>query len=183
MAYDYEKMQKSVKLFFEAIGDDPSREGIKDTPKRVADMYAETMNGYFLDINEHDRMFENEEDYNGPVIVKNVELYSLCEHHLQPFIGEISIAYLPKNKVIGLSKLVRVARIYAKRPQVQERMTQQIVDNLHDILQPVWTVVRYEAEHFCMRCRGVRVKGSTTVTQTHRGGNMVYPVPDNVFSI
>lgn len=167
--FDIDKMEESVKLFFEAIGDDPNREGIRDTPRRVAKMYAETMNGYFLDPKNFVTEFENDGKYLGPVILKNAELYSVCEHHLQMFSGNISIAYQPGDKIIGLSKLLRIARVYAKRPQVQERLTNQVANSLQEILSPQWLVVRYEAEHYCMRVRGVRVKDSTTVTLAGHG--------------
>lgn len=178
MAYDHKKMEEAIKLWFEAIGDDPNRDGIKDTPKRVAKMYAETMNGYDLKPEDFVTKFENEGNYYGPVILKNAELYSQCEHHLQPFTGHISIAYRPGEKIVGLSKLLRVARVYAKRPQVQERLTKQISDALKELLDPEWVVVRYEAEHHCMKVRGVRVNGATTVT-VHGHGNY----PKDIFSV
>lgn len=164
MSIDTEKMEESVRLFFEAIGDDPNRDGIKDTPKRVAKMYAETMNGYFLKPEDFITTFENDGGYDGPVILRDAEFYTVCEHHLQPFAGTIDIAYRPGERIIGLSKLLRVSRVYAKRPQVQERLTREVADALNRVLDPEWVVVRIRAEHHCMKLRGVRINGSSTET-------------------
>lgn len=167
--YDFEKMKESVRLFFEAIGDDPNRDGIKDTPERVAKMYKETMNGYFLDPRDYLTKFENDGGYHGPVILRDAELYTVCEHHLQPFAGTIDIAYQPGEHIIGLSKLLRVARVYAKRPQVQERLTQEVSAAINELLEPAWCFVRIRAEHHCMKLRGVRVNGSYTETYAGYG--------------
>lgn len=175
---DVPMLEESIKLFFQAIGDDIDRDGIKDTPARVAKMYAETMNGYFLDPSDFITTFENEEHYHGPVILRDAEFYTVCEHHLQPFAGTIDIAYEPSNAIVGLSKLLRVARVYAKRPQVQEKLTKQVATALNDLLQPTWVVVRIKAEHHCMKLRGVRVNGSYTVT---RYGYGTYP--NDIFNV
>lgn len=174
---DKEKLEESVRLFLEGIGEFPDRPDLVDTPRRVAEMWMETLNGHTIDPKEYVKEFPSG-SYDGPVILKDAELYSMCAHHLQPFIGHISIAYKPVGKVVGLSKLLRIARVYAKRLQTQEVMTQQIADTLNELLEPEWVVVRYEAEHFCMRMRGTRIKGSITVTQTGYGR---YPV--DVFKI
>ena len=173
---DKKMLEQSVRLFFEAIGDDPTRDGIKDTPARVAKMYAETMNGYFLDPADFITTFENEENYHGPVILRDAEFYTVCEHHLQPFAGTIDLAYEPGDHIVGLSKLLRVARVYAKRPQVQEKLTKQVATALNELLQPSWVVVRIKAEHHCMKLRGVRISGSHTVTKYGYGNH-----PDNIF--
>lgn len=168
-------LKQSVRLFLEGIGDDPEREGLKDTPKRVAEAWNTCFSGYDEKPEDFVTTFDNPQ-YDGPVILKNAELYTFCEHHIQPIIGEIDIAYQPQDRIIGLSKLVRISRVYAKRLQVQERMTQQIADALNDILKPEWVIVRYTAEHFCMRIRGVRVKESTTTTRAGHG-----PYPSDIF--
>lgn len=177
-APDMAKLKESVKLFLEGIGEDPTRSDLRDTPKRVAEMYAEIYSGYYQEPKDFITEFDNENGYDGPVILKNAELYSSCAHHLQPFIGHVSIAYQPKDKILGLSKLLRVARVYAKRLQVQERLTKEIADALQELLDPEWVVVRYEAEHYCMRLRGVRVKDSSTVTLYGHG-----KYPKKVFSL
>ena len=162
-----EKIEQSVTLLLEAIGDDPSREGLLETPKRVANMYAKILNGYEEDPVKHLKMFKPES--NDMVIVKDIPFYSFCEHHLVPFFGKVHIAYIPQNeKMTGLSKLVRMMRVYAKRPQVQERLTKQIADALTKHLSED-VMVYVEAEHMCMAMRGVRSPGTTTITSAVRG--------------
>lgn len=175
---DQAKLEQSVRLFFEGIGDDPDRDGIRDTPKRVAKMWAETMNGYTLDPAQYVTLFENDGGYRGPVVLRDAEFYTQCEHHLQPFSGTIDLAYKPGERVLGLSKLLRIARVFAKRPQVQEKLTQQIADSLMELLEPEWVYVRIKAEHHCMKLRGVRIKGSYTTTAAGHGE---YPV--DIFNI
>ena len=163
---DKKKIEKSVKLLLEAIGDNPNREGLLDTPKRVAKMYEKILNGYDEDPNKYLTTFTPES--HDMVIVKDIPFYSFCEHHLVLFTGKIHIAYIPNKKMVGLSKLVRLARVYAKRPQVQERLTRQIADILVKKLSPD-VMVYVEAEHYCMTMRGVRTPGSKTVTSAVRG--------------
>jgi len=169
--YDYEKVKKATRLLLEGIGDDPERNGLKETPDRVAAMYAEILNGYDEDskVGKYAKLFD--EETNGDmVMVKDVAFYSYCEHHLQPFFGKLAIAYIPKdNKIIGLSKLVRLARIFAKRPQVQERLTKQIAELINEKIPNRGVVVRIEAEHMCMAIRGVRTPGAKTVTMKTMG--------------
>lgn len=162
--FNYEKVKEATRLLLEGIGDDPNRDGIKETPDRVAKMYREILNGYDLNPNDFITEFDNDGDYHGPVVLRGAKFYTYCEHHLQPFVGELNIAYWPKDKVVGLSKLVRISRVFAKRPQVQERLTKQIADAIHEHLNPEWTVVKIEAEHMCMSIRGVRLPGTTTTT-------------------
>lgn len=176
--FDQEKVEEATRLLLEGIGDDPNRDGLKDTPKRVAKMYKDIFNGYDLDPNSFITEFDNDGDYHGPVILKGADFYSYCEHHLQLFAGKLNIAYSPGSRVVGLSKLVRIARVYAKRPQVQERLTQQISNSLQDLLKPDWVVIKIEAEHYCMSIRGVRVPRTTTTT-IHGHGNW----PTDVFKI
>jgi GTP cyclohydrolase I len=161
-----ELIEQSVKLLLEAIGDDPEREGLKETPGRVARMYETILNGHEEDPEKHLKMFTSESD--DMVIVKDIPFYSFCEHHLVPFFGKMHIGYIPNDKITGLSKLVRMARVYAKRPQVQERLTKQIADALVKHLSSD-VMVYIEAEHMCMSMRGVRSPGTTTVTSAVRG--------------
>lgn len=160
--YDYEKMKKATRLFIEAIGDDPEREGLIETPDRVARFYGTVLNGYDLKPEDHLKVFT--EKTRNMVIVKDIPLYSFCEHHIALFHGTISIAYVPDGKVLGLSKLVRLARVFAKRLQIQERLTDQIAEALDEALLPKGVAVRIEAEHTCMSIRGVRTPGARTVT-------------------
>lgn len=171
MKYDYEKVKKATILLLEGIGDDPNRNGLIQTPDRVARMYQEILNGYDEDSKTSKIVKLFDEETNGDmVMVKNIPFYSFCEHHLVPFFGKLSIAYIPKdNKVLGLSKLVRLARIFAKRPQVQERLTKQIAEALDKHLPNRGVAVRLEAEHLCMSIRGVRTPGATTITMKTTG--------------
>ena len=169
-----EKLEQATKMLLEAIGEDPNREGLLETPKRVAKMYAKILNGIKEDPKKHLKIFKAEA--NDMVIVKDIPFYSYCEHHLVPFFGKMHIAYIPNGKMIGLSKLIRMARVYAKRPQVQERLTRQIADALVKHLSKD-VMVYVEAEHMCMSMRGVRSPGTTTITSAVRG-KFLNP-PDN----
>lgn len=166
---DMEKMEQAVTMMLEAIGEDPSREGLVDTPKRVARMYAEVFAGLHEDPSAHLQV-QFAEDHEEMVIVKDIPLYSMCEHHLVPFYGKAHVAYIPKKgKITGLSKLARVVEGYARRPQLQERLTSQIADSIMDILDPRGVLVVIEAEHMCMTMRGVKKPGSKTLTSAVRG--------------
>jgi len=160
--FNYEKVKKATKMLLEGIGDDPNREGLIETPDRVARMYQEILNGYDIDYKKHAKLFSTKS--NDMVIVKDIPFYSYCEHHLQLFVGKLSIAYIPDGKVIGLSKLVRIARTFAKRPQIQERLTEQIHNAVDDCIPNQGIAVSIEAEHFCMSIRGVRTPGTKTKT-------------------
>jgi len=163
------KIEKAVKEILIAIGEDPNREGIKDTPKRVARMYAELFSGLHKDPAKEITIFKQEE-HEEMVMVKDIPFYSICEHHLIPFIGKAHVVYIPKKgRVTGLSKLVRVVEGYAQRPQVQEKLTSQIADTLMERLNPHGVLVIIEAEHLCMSMRGVRKPGSMTITSAVRG--------------
>lgn len=174
---DFKKLEEAGRLILEALGEDPTRDGLKDTPARFAKYYSEIMNGHFLDPKDFVTEFDNDGGYDGAVIVQDLPFYTICEHHLAPFIGTWDIAYKPGNKIVGLSKLVRIARVFQKRPQVQERLTKQIADAVDDILEPQWVAVRMRAEHFCMSTRGVRTPGSLTETMTGHGA-----YPQDVFT-
>jgi len=151
-----------------AIGEDPNREGLRETPNRVARMYAEMTSGLRVDPAEHLKTFFSEA-YDEMVILRDVPFFSMCEHHLLPFEGKAHIAYLPNGKVVGVSKLARVVDAFAQRPQVQERLTTQIADTLMQQLGAKGVVVVMEAVHSCMTCRGVKKPGSVMVTSALRG--------------
>ncbi|HEY0507180.1 MAG TPA: GTP cyclohydrolase I FolE [Blastococcus sp.] len=153
-----------------AIGEDPDRPGLQDTPGRVARAYAETFAGLWQD--PYDVLATTfDEGHDEMVLVKDIPMYSTCEHHLVPFHGQAHVGYIPgaDGRVTGLSKLARLVEVYARRPQVQERMTRQIADALYDVLKPQGVLVVIQAEHLCMAMRGVRKPGSTTVTSAVRG--------------
>ncbi|ABO50283.1 GTP cyclohydrolase I [Desulforamulus reducens MI-1] len=167
--FDLPKIEKAVKMILEAIGEDPNREGLEETPARVARMYQEIFAGLGEDPEEHlGKTFS--EEHEEMVIVKDIRLFSMCEHHLIPFIGKAHVCYIPRNgNVTGLSKLARLVNGYARRPQLQERLTKQIADAIMKRLNPYGVVVVVEAEHLCMSMRGVRSPGARTVTSAVRG--------------
>jgi len=166
---DRQKIETAVSMILEAIGENPEREGVRDTPRRVAGMYAEIFRG--MDINPQELLQVSFTEYHDElVLVKDIPLYSMCEHHLLPFYGKAHIAYIPKGgKVVGISKLARVSEAYARRPQLQERLTSQIADCIYDTLKPYGVAVIIEAEHMCMTMRGISKPGSLTVTSAVRG--------------
>lgn len=166
---DKERIQNAVREILIAVGENPDREGLLETPKRVANMYEEIFAGLTEDPKQHIKLF-NEQSNDEMVIVKDIPFYSMCEHHLLPFFGKAHIGYIPSdNKIIGLSKLARIVDIFAKKPQVQERLTSDIADFLNDNLQPKGVAVIMEAEHMCMTMRGARAAGSKTQTSALRG--------------
>ncbi|MCU1500060.1 MAG: cyclohydrolase [Acidimicrobiales bacterium] len=167
---DQPRIERAVREILEAIGEDPERDGLLATPSRVARMYAEICSGLHEDPTEH-LVTTFEAHHDEMVMVRDIPLYSLCEHHLAPFIGMAHVAYIPNGggRVIGLSKFARLIDGYARRPQVQERLTSQIADALEASLEPRGVMVVIEAEHLCMSMRGVRKAGSTTVTSAVRG--------------
>ena len=165
---DLERIQRAVREILIAVGEDPDREGLLDTPARVARMYAEVFAGLHADPAVHLRKTFTQQ-HDEMVLVKDIEFASCCEHHLVPFLGKAHIAYLPAGKVVGLSKLARVVDGVAKRPQVQERMTEEIANLVMQELQPRGVGVVLEAAHMCMTVRGVKKPGTTTVTSAMRG--------------
>lgn len=167
--FDREKLEYAVQLIIEAIGEDPEREGLRDTPRRVAAMYEEMFSAIDKDVeDELNTVFH--EHYDDVVIVKDIPFYSMCEHHLVPFFGHVHIAYKPKNgQVTGLSKLARLVETTAKRPQLQERMTNMIVDAIMEKLEAQGVMVVIEAEHLCMAMRGIKKPGTLTVTVATKG--------------
>lgn len=165
---DQEKIRESVKLLLEGIGEDVAREGLAETPDRIARMYEELFTGMGTDAREPlSRVFSV--DNNEMVMERNIVFYSMCEHHLMPFYGKAHIAYVPDGRVVGLSKLARTVEVYARRLQIQERMTGQIADDIMKYLAPQGVMVMLEAEHMCMTMRGVKKPGSMTVSVAARG--------------
>jgi len=166
---DLKKIEKGVKLILEGIGEDIERSGIKDTPYRVAKMYEEIFAGLKTPSEEILKYIEGE-SHDEMVLLKDIPFYSVCEHHLLPFIGKAHVAYIPSGgKIVGLSELVKAVEILAKRPQVQERLTTQLADLIMDRLKPKGAMVIIDAEHLCMSMRGVKKPGSRTVTSAVRG--------------
>ncbi len=165
---DKERIEAAVREILIAVGEDPDRAGLVETPARVARMYEEIFSGLNDNPERHLKLFD--EGSGEMVIVRDIPLYSMCEHHLLPFIGKAHIAYIPSDgRVIGLSKLARIVDCYAKRPQLQERLTAQIADFLNDSLHPLGVAVIIEAEHLCMTMRGARASGAQTRTSALRG--------------
>jgi GTP cyclohydrolase IA len=165
---DMARIERAVKEILLAAGENPDREGLHETPARVAKSYAELMSGLAENPRAHLRTVFKEK-YDEVVLLRDIEFHSLCEHHLLPFAGRAHVAYLPDGKVVGLSKLARLVEGYARRPQVQERLTTQIADALMEELNPVGAVCVIEAVHTCMTMRGVRKPGSVMVTSALRG--------------
>lgn len=167
---DHPRIEAAVREILAAVGEDPDRDGLLDTPARVARMYAEICGGLRERPEQHLRK-TFDVDHDEVILVRDIPMYSLCEHHLLPFIGSANVGYIPnpKGKVTGLSKLARLVDGYARRPQVQERLTSQIADALENELQPRGVIVIIDAEHLCMSMRGVRKAGASTVTSAVRG--------------
>ena len=165
---DQPRIERAVREILAAIGEDPDREGLQETPARVARMYAELMSGLHDDPRKHLRKFFTEK-YDEMVLVRDISFNSMCEHHLLPFMGKAHIGYIPDGKVIGLSKLARVVEAVSRRPQVQERMTEEIADLLVKELNAKGVAVVIEATHTCMTIRGIRKPGSLCVTSAMKG--------------
>jgi GTP cyclohydrolase IA len=166
---DIKKIEKGVRLILEGIGEDPERAGIKDTPQRVAKMYEEIFAGLKTPSEEILNYIQGE-SHDEMVLLKDIPFYSVCEHHLLPFVGKAHVAYIPSGgKIVGLSELVKAVEILAKRPQVQERLTTQLADLIMERLKPKGAMVVIDAEHLCMSMRGVKKPGSRTVTSAVRG--------------
>ena len=166
---DEEALMQAVEQMLSAFGDDPSRDGLQRTPGRVARMYSELLAGYRVDpiAMVNDALFDVK--YDEMVIVRDIEFYSLCEHHMLPFIGKAHVAYLPRDRVVGLSKIPRIVDMFAKRLQVQERMTRQIADFIEELLHPLGVAVVVEGLHLCATMRGVKKHGARMTTSTMLG--------------
>lgn len=167
---DHAKIERAVRDILEAIGEDPDRDGLLDTPARVARMYAEISGGLREEPEDHLRKVFDV-DHDEMIMVRDIAIYSMCEHHLLPFYGTAHVAYIPKpgGRITGLSKIARLVDGYARRPQVQERLTRQVADAVQNVLDPAGVLVVVEAEHMCMSMRGVRKPGSSTVTSAVHG--------------
>ncbi|SEN27787.1 GTP cyclohydrolase I FolE [Lihuaxuella thermophila] len=169
MEVDHQKIEEAVRMILEAVGEDPNREGLIDTPKRVARMYQEIFSGLREDPKEHFSVIFSE-DHEELVLVKDIPFFSTCEHHLVPFFGKAHVGYIPRGgRVTGLSKLARAVEAVARRPQLQERITATVADAIMEKLDPHGVIVVVEAEHMCMTMRGVRKPGAKTVTSAVRG--------------
>ena len=165
-----DRVAQGVRLILEGIGEDPNREGLRETPRRVAEMYAELTSGMREDATAHVVPLSGNK-HDEMVIVKDIAIASLCEHHLAPFVGKCHIAYIPKNgNILGVSKLARLAEAFARRLQLQERLTSEIANTLFEQLKPLGVMVVIEAEHTCMTLRGVKKPGAMTVTSAVLGG-------------
>ena len=166
--FDHEKIKEGVRLILEGVGEDVEREGLLETPDRVARMYEEIFAGMYQDAAEPlSKRFHVAG--NEMVLEKDIVFYSTCEHHLMPFFGKAHVAYIPKGEVVGLSKIARTVEVFAKRPQLQEQLTAQIADAINEQLHPMGVMVMLEAEHTCMTMRGIKKPGSKTITTVTRG--------------
>lgn len=166
---DKNKTKELIKNLLFEIGEDPDREGLLSTPKRVAEAFEFLTKGYKQDIQEvlNNAIFN--EKYDEMVLVKNIDFYSMCEHHMLPFYGKVHVAYIPDGKIVGLSKIPRIVEVFARRLQVQERMTQQIADTIDKYLQPIGVAVVSEANHMCMMMRGVEKQNSSATSSAMHG--------------
>jgi GTP cyclohydrolase I len=163
-----DKIKEGIKLLLEGMGEDIGREGLMDTPERMARLYEEVLKGMDENPREHlSKTFSS--TYDGLVVEIDIPFYSICEHHLMPFFGKAHVAYIADGQVVGLSKLARTVEVFARRLQIQEQMTEQIANAMMDILKPKGVIVMIEAEHLCMSMRGVKKKGSKTVTMAVKG--------------
>lgn len=161
-------IEKSIKDLLIALGEDPERPGLKETPARVARLYQEVLSGHGNNPISHLKVFPND-SLSGLIVVKNIHFFSTCEHHLVPFFGEVSIGYIPNEKLLGLSKFARIVEVFARRLQLQEHLTKQILVALEEVLQPKGCAVRIEAKHLCMMSRGIKSNGSCTITTQFAG--------------
>ena len=166
---DFDAIRKAIHEVLQAVGENPDREGLRNTPDRVSRMYAELLSGYNADPEKIINGALFNVDYDEMVLVRDIEFYSLCEHHMLPFLGRAHVAYLPKGKVIGLSKIPRIVDMYARRLQVQERMTRQIADVIQNTLEPYGVAVVVEAVHLCSMMRGVKKHGARMTTSAMHG--------------
>ena len=169
MSVDHAAIEAAVRQILTAVGEDPDREGLQETPARVARAYAETLGGLSMDAASVVEKSFTEDDHHEIVMVKDIPFYSMCEHHLVPFHGTAAVAYMPQGAVTGLSKLARLVEVYARRPQMQERLTSQVADTLMEVLEPAGVMVVITAEHLCMSMRGIKKPGSKTTTSAVRG--------------
>jgi len=167
---DKKKIERAIRLLLEAVGEDPEREGLKNTPRRVANFYEEALAGLKEDPAKILNVYYEKEEHEEIVLLKDIPIFSLCEHHLLPFFGKAHVAYIPKKeRLVGLSKIARVVEIFSRRLQLQERLTKQIADAIMKAVNPLGVLVVIEAEHFCLTMRGIKKAGSQIVTSAIRG--------------
>ena len=166
--FDGERAEAAIRALIEAVGEDLHREGLSDSPRRIAAMYRELFDGLYRDPVEV-LSVGFEEGHDELVILREIPFYSMCEHHFMPFHGQAHIGYMPDGRIVGLSKIARAVEIFARRPQVQERLTSQIANCIEEVLHAQGVGVVIEAEHLCMTARGVRKPGATMVTSAMRG--------------
>jgi len=179
-AFDTKRLRAAVMEIFGAIGEDAEREGLRDTPRRIAEMYEEIFGGLAIDPLDYLKVgFEVAHD--EMVLLRNIPFYSMCEHHFLPFHGEAHVGYVPDGRVVGISKLARVVEGFARRPQIQEQLTTQVADAIMDVLHPDGVAVVIEAEHLCMTMRGVKKPGSRMMTSAMRGTFRQSPVTRSEF--
>ncbi|MEO1927117.1 MAG: GTP cyclohydrolase I FolE [Nautiliaceae bacterium] len=183
MSVDLEKLELAAKMILEAIGEDVNRDGLIKTPKRVAKSFEYLCSGYFKDPKEvlNDALFESTN--NEMVVVRNIEFYSMCEHHILPFFGRVHVAYIPDKKVVGLSKIPRMVNVFARRLQIQEQLTEQIADAIMEVVQPKGVGVVIHARHMCMEMRGVETKHSYTSSSALRGVFLKEKTREEFFNI
>ena len=183
MSVDLKKLELAAKMILEAIGEDVNREGLIKTPRRVAKSFEYICSGYFKDPKEvlNDALFESTN--NEMVVVRNIEFYSLCEHHILPFFGRVHVAYIPDKKVVGLSKIPRMVNVFARRLQIQEQLTEQIADAIMEVVQPKGVGVVIHARHMCMEMRGVESKHSYTSSSALRGVFLEEKTREEFFNI
>lgn len=175
--------EKAIIKLLEVIGEDPSREGLRDTPKRVLKSFKELFGGYGQNPKDVLGTTFESSGYDQIVVLKDIEMYSTCEHHMIPFVGKVSVGYVPRNRVVGLSKLARLVEIFARRLQIQEKLTEQIADAIHQELDAKGAIVVVEAKHFCMCARGVGKQHSSMVTSAIRGVFKDAPARQEFFSL
>ena len=175
--------ESAIKDILNYIGEDPNREGLLDTPRRVVKSYAELFSGYKLDSDKILGTTFDSAGYNQIVILKEIEMYSTCEHHMIPFVGTVSVGYIPSKRVVGLSKIARLVEVFSRRLQIQEKMTEQIADTMMRVLEPQGVIVVVKAKHFCMCARGVNKQNSWMVTSAIRGRMQDQAVRSEFFSL
>lgn len=168
MKFNQEKIEQAVKMIFEAIGENPNREGLINTPRRIGQMYQEILSGLHEDISDKITIY-SEDKHQEMVVVKDITFHSMCEHHLLPFFGTVKVAYIPDSKILGISKIAKITEHFSKRLQLQERLTSQIADNIMDFVQPQGVMIIIEAEHLCLSMRGIKKPGTSIVTSAVRG--------------
>lgn len=176
----YDEIKRSVSQLIRAVGENENRPGLIDTPRRIADMYLEIFAGMRQDPRK-ELQVGFDEGHKEMVIVRDIPFYSMCEHHFLPFHGVAHVGYIPNGRVVGISKIARVVDVYAKRPQLQERLTSQIADIILDVLHPIGVAVVIKAEHLCMTMRGVKKPGANVVTSATRGRFRESPITRGEF--